>query len=97
MTIQIYFIADHLPNSFFRELDNVLDNLKRSTDSTLFSPDSHRPSSVVNVDSLDDSFGLPSPSERTVVAKVRTRTGMRRFTMKAVSTVQDCFLFSNRG
>lgn len=70
-------------NPRIRELDNVLDNLKRSTDSTLFSPDSHRPSSVVNVDNLDDSFGLPSPSERTVVAKVRTRTGMRRFTMKA--------------
>ena len=83
-----------MPNSFFRELDNVLDNLKRSTDSPFFSPDSHRPSSV---DSLDDSFGLPSPSERTVVAKVRTRTGMRRFTMKAVSTVQHCILFSNSG
>ena len=83
-----------MPNSFFRELDNVLDNLKRSTDSPFFSPDSQRPSSV---DSLDDSFGLPSPSERTVVAKVRTRTGMRRFTMKAVSTVQHCILFSNSG
>ena len=86
-----------MPNSFFRELDNVLDNLKRSTDSPFFSPDSHRPSSVVSVDSLDDSFGLPSPSERTVVAKVRTRTGMHRFTMKAVSTVQHCILFSNSG
>lgn len=66
-----------------RELDNVLANLKRSTASSWSSPDTHRPPSVISVDSLDDSYGLPSPSERNVVVKVRTRSGIRRFTMKA--------------
>lgn len=69
---------------FFRELDNILDNLKSNTS---WSPcDIHRASSVINVDSLDDSLGLPSPSERNIVVKVRTRSGIRRFNMKAVST-----------
>lgn len=63
-----------------RELDNVLENLKKSTNSNMSSPNYHRPPSVI---SLDDSFGLPSPSERNVVVKVRTRTGIQRFTMKA--------------
>lgn len=61
-------------------------NLKRSTASSWSSPDTHRPPSVISVDSLDDSYGLPSPSERNVVVKVRTRSGIRRFTMKAVSS-----------
>ena len=69
---------------FFRELDNILDDLKKSNS---WSPcDIHKASSVINVDSLDDSLGLPSPSERNIVAKVRTRSGIRRFNMKAVST-----------
>ena len=71
-----------LPKSFCRELDNVLENLKKSTNSNMSTPNYHRPPSVI---SLDDSFGLPSPSERNVVVKVRTRTGIQRFTMKAVS------------
>ena len=50
---------------------------------------------MISVDSLDDSFGLPSPSERNVVVKVRTRSGIRRFTMKAVSiATQLTFLLS---
>ena len=67
---------------FYRELDNVLDALKKSADNSWSSPDSIVQSSVIN---LDDSYGLPSPSERNVVVKVRTRSGIRRFTMKAVS------------
>lgn len=70
---------------FYRELDNVLDLLKKSADNSLSSPDSSlRPNSVIN---LDDSYGLPSPSERNVVVKVRTRSGIKRFTMKAVSSM----------
>lgn len=71
----------HMRNPRLRELDNIIDNLKKSTSGSPF--DSHRPSSVINVDTLDDSFGLPSPSDRNVVVKVRTRSGIRRFSMKA--------------
>lgn len=72
----------HIRNPKLRELDNILDNLKSNTS---WSPcDIHRASSVINVDSLDDSLGLPSPSERNIVVKVRTRSGIRRFNMKAV-------------
>lgn len=66
-----------------RELDNVLDALKKSTSNSWSSPDSVLQSSVIN---LDDSYGLPSPSERNVVVKVRTRSGIRRFTMKAAES-----------
>lgn len=66
-----------------RELDNVLNELKKSTDNSWSSPDSVLQSSVIN---LDDSYGLPSPSERNVVVKVRTRSGIRRFTMKAAES-----------
>lgn len=63
----------------------MLDLLKKSADNSLSSPDSSlRPNSVIN---LDDSYGLPSPSERNVVVKVRTRSGIKRFTMKAVSSM----------
>ena len=62
----------------------MLDELKKSATNSWSSPDSVLQSSVIN---LDDSYGLPSPSERNVVVKVRTRTGIRRFTMKAVSVV----------
>ncbi|KAL9981634.1 hypothetical protein ACROYT_G010366 [Oculina patagonica] len=67
-------------NKKLRELDNVLDNLKKSADNTWSSPDSLRPHSVIN---LDDSYGLPSPSERNITVKVRTRSGIKRFNMKA--------------
>lgn len=60
----------------------MLDALKKSADNSWSSPDSVLQGSVIN---LDDSYGLPSPSERNVVVKVRTRSGIRRFTMKAVS------------
>ncbi|KAJ7387395.1 Ubiquitin-2 like Rad60 SUMO-like [Desmophyllum pertusum] len=71
-------------NKKLRELDNVLDLLKKSADNSLSSPDSSlRPNSVIN---LDDSYGLPSPSERNVVVKVRTRSGIKRFTMKAADS-----------
>jgi len=73
----------HTRNPRLRELDNVLDNLKKSTSNNWSTPDSHKAPSVISVDSLDDSFGLPSPSERNVVVKIRTRSGVRRFTMKA--------------
>jgi len=66
-----------------RELDNVLDALKKSADNSWSSPDSVLQGSVIN---LDDSYGLPSPSERNVVVKVRTRSGIRRFTMKAAES-----------
>ena len=72
---------------FYRELDNVLDALKKSANNSWSSPDSVLQSSVIN---LDDSYGLPSPSERNVVVKVRTRSGIRRFTMKAVSIMLPC-------
>ena len=62
----------------------MLDALKQSADNNWSSPDSVLQSSVIN---LDDSYGLPSPSERNVVVKVRTRSGIRRFTMKAVSVM----------
>ena len=62
----------------------MLDELKKSATNSWSSPDSVLQSSVIN---LDDSYGLPSPSERNVMVKVRTRTGIRRFTMKAVSVV----------
>jgi len=73
----------HTRNPRLRELDNVLDNLKKSTSNNWSTPDSHKAPSVISIDSLDDSFGLPSPSERNVVVKIRTRSGVRRFTMKA--------------
>lgn len=60
----------------------MLDALKKSADNNWSSPDRVLQGSVIN---LDDSYGLPSPSERNIVVKVRTRSGMRRFTMKAVS------------
>lgn len=63
----------------------MLDALKKSADNSWSSPD--RVGSVIN---LDDSYGLPSPSERNIVVKVRTRSGMRRFTMKAVSITAHC-------
>ena len=62
----------------------MLDYLKKSADNTWSSPDSLRTNSVIN---LDDSYGLPSPSERNIVVKVRTRSGIKRFTMKAVSSM----------
>jgi len=70
-------------NKKLRELDNVLDALKKSADNSWSSPDRVLQGSVIN---LDDSYGLPSPSERNIVVKVRTRSGMRRFTMKAVES-----------
>ena len=68
----------------------MLDLLKKSADNSWSSPDSLRPNSVIN---LDDSYGLPSPSERNIVAKVRTRSGIKRFTMKAVSSTTHHLLY----
>lgn len=71
----------------YRELDNVLDALKKSADNNWSSPDSLRPNSVIN---LDENYGLPSPSERNFVVKVRTRSGIKRFNMKGVSNIGQC-------
>lgn len=67
-------------NKKLRELDNVLDSLKRSTNTSWASPDSHLSNSVI---CENDTDAFPSPSERDIVVKVRTRSGIKRFTMKA--------------
>lgn len=67
-------------NKKLKELDIVLDSLKRSTKTNWASPDSQLSSSVI---CESDSDGFPSPSERDVAVKVRTRSGIKRFTTKA--------------
>lgn len=82
LTLYLFFSFSKI--IFFRELDNVLDSLKRSTNASWASPDSHLSNSVIYE---NDSDAFPSPSERDIVVKVRTRSGIKRFTMKTVSGV----------